>query len=224
MTPVDDGIEVELREATHRRLSPGLDEVRLVTDSGVIDCRFHPAEEAVAGVVWVGGEEGGLEGPAGGMYPRLAGQFVDERIASLRLDYRHPGQLVACVLDTLLGIGWMEAAGIERIGLVGHSFGGAVAITAGALHDAVAAVAALSSQSAGTRLAAELAPTPLLLMHGSEDMVMPASGSQDIYRRAKAPKGLRMLSAGHDLDACRDEVDRALSEWLKKTLRHAAGR
>jgi pimeloyl-ACP methyl ester carboxylesterase len=38
---------------------------------------------------------------------------------------------------------------VQRVVLVGHSFGGAVVITAGAVHDRVAGVVALASQTYG---------------------------------------------------------------------------
>ena len=52
--------------------------------------------------------------------------------------------------------------------LVGHSFGGAVVITAGAASEVAIAVAALSSQARGIEAVASLAPRPLLVVHGPE--------------------------------------------------------
>ena len=57
--------------------------------------------------------------------------------------------------------------------LVGHSFGGAVVITAGVLHEHVAGVVALAPQTYGARLAGQLAPRPLLVVHGKADTRLP---------------------------------------------------
>ena len=194
------------------------DEARVLdieTTAGTIRCRVHRAHGATVGIVWVFGAGGGLGGPAGGLYTRLAKQLQPEEITSLRLDYRHPGQLTPCVLDTLAGMYVLEQMGISRIILVGHSFGGAVVISAGAASASTLGVAALSSQTSGTGAVEQLSPKPLLLMHGTADEILPASCSQDIYRRAGEPKKILLYpGCKHGLDQCRDEVDRDLLEWI----------
>jgi pimeloyl-ACP methyl ester carboxylesterase len=200
----------------------GEEVVRLRTDDGTINCRFHPAPATPAGsaaVIWVGGAGGGLFGPAGGMYPRLAEALVPRGIASLRLDYRYPNKLLPCVLDVLLGIAWLGERGLGRVALVGHSFGGAVVIAAGEESPEVVGVAALSSQTHGTGTVSQLSPKPLLLIHGSDDEVLPDLCSRDIYRRARDPKEMRIYACRHGLDECREEVDRDLLEWLQRVLR-----
>jgi alpha-beta hydrolase superfamily lysophospholipase len=205
---VDQGPEVD-----------GVEEVRLVTDDGVIDCRFHPAAQGSAAVVWVGGAGGGLHGPVGGLYPRLAERLAAHGIASLRLHYRQPNELEACVLDALLGIVYLGTRGRSRVALVGHSFGGAVVVTAGAESPAVVAVAALSSQTYGTRHVARLSPRPLLLLHGDADEVLPPSCSHDLYRRAGEPKAMKIYPrCRHGLDECREQVDHDLLAWLRRVL------
>jgi fermentation-respiration switch protein FrsA (DUF1100 family) len=192
--------------------------IELVTSRGTITCRVHPAEGEKA-VLWVFGAGGGLGGPSGGVYTRLGGQLQPSRVTSLELDYRRPGDLEECVLDILVGLAYLEMLGKDQIVLVGHSFGGAVVINAGLISEAVIAVAALSSQTAGTNQVAKLSPKPLLLVHGEADEVLPASCSQDIYARAGDPKEL-ILYPGclHGLDQCRDDLDRDLTRWLKEVL------
>jgi alpha-beta hydrolase superfamily lysophospholipase len=197
--------------------------VGLRTDRGTIDCRFHPAAAGDAAVVWVFGAGGGLGGPAGGLYPRLAGRLAPDGIASLRLDYRRPADLGESVLDALAGVAYVTTRGRGRVVLVGHSFGGAVVISAGAASDAVIAVAALSSQTYGTGAAAALAPRPLLLLHGTADEVLPDTCSRDIYARAREPKRLRLYpGCRHGLDQCREELDRDLTAWIREVI--SAGR
>src|SRR5919202_1773289 len=122
---------LELRNVVIGKTSDGIEELTLQTNAGEIPCIFHSAPEGAAGVVWVGGAGGGLDGPAWGLYPRLASQLVRDHIASLRLHYRHPNNLMECVLDPLLGAVYLGERGRTRVALVGHSFGGAVVITAG---------------------------------------------------------------------------------------------
>lgn len=197
----------------------GVEAVRLRTASGVIHGRFHDAPAGDAAVIWVGGAGGGLYGPAGGMYARLAEQLAPEGIASLRLHYRHPNNLNPCVLDTLAGVAYLGTRERTRLALVGHSFGGAVVITAGTATDRVVAVAGLSSQTSGTSAVESLSPRPLLLMHGQNDRVLPDSCSRDIFRRARQPKEIRLYpGCGHGLDECREQVDADLLEWVRRVL------
>jgi hypothetical protein len=197
----------------------GKQDLRLRTDDGTILCRYHPALKGSAAVLWVFGAGGGLNGPAAGLYPRLAGYLAADHIASLELSYRRPGKFADCVLDTLVGSSYLEDQGRSRIALVGHSFGGAVVINAGLASPSVGAVAALSTQSGGTELVHNLSPRPLLLMHGTDDEVLPDSCSRDVYQRARDPKQLVLYpECRHGLDECREEVDRDLLRWLREKL------
>ncbi len=187
----DVGSDLELRGVERRDEAEGLERLRLLTDAGAIECRWHPAPAGDAAVLWVFGAGGGLGGPAGGLYTRLGQRLRSRGIASLELAYRHPGRLADCVRDVLLGLAWLAGEGRRRVVLVGHSFGGAVVITAGAAAgEAVIAVAALSSQSGGTEAAVSLSPRPIMVMHGTADEVLPDACSRVIYEREGQPKEL----------------------------------
>lgn len=189
------------------------------TSRGNIFSLFHPTQTMDAAVVWVWGAGGGVTGPANGIYVRLAEKLAAEGIASLRLDYRLPNDLYECVLDTLAGVTLLSGVGFKRVALVGHSFGGAVVIAAAPYNDKVVAVAGLSSQSAGAQRVADIAPRPLLLVHGIDDAIIPTRASQFIYDLARQPKELRFYEgAGHGLTECREELDDLLFGWLKEKL------
>jgi hypothetical protein len=212
--------EFILESVTAHQTVAGVEELTLNTNEGGITARLHPAPAGAPAVVWVGGAGGGLDGPAWGMYPRLAGQLAAHGIASLRLHYRQPNYLEECVLDTLLGAEYLvRQRGYQAVALVGHSFGGAVVISAGALSDGIKAVVAMSSQTYGTDLAPQVSPRPLLLVHGSADEILPDTCSQNIYERAKEPKELRLYrGCRHGLDECREQVDHDVVGWLLKQL------
>ena len=60
--------------------------------------------------------------------------------------------------------------GAERFVVLGHSFGGAVAVqAAGTFLHLVAGVLTYATQSAGCEEAARMGDTPLLLLHGEHD-------------------------------------------------------
>ena len=196
----------------------GVFEFRLHTAAGSVEARLH-ACPGDAAILWVFGAGGGLGGPAGGVYDRLAEQLRPQGVASLELDYRRPGRLADCVQDALAGIEHLKARGKARIALVGHSFGGAVVIGAAAASPAVVAVAALSSQTAGTGPVAQVSPRPILFVHGEADEVLPAACSLDLHARAGEPKALILYpGCRHGLDECRDALDRDLTAWLRRVL------
>jgi len=150
-----------LLEAEQGPIRDGVGQLVLHTDRGPIACRVHPAGGR-EGIVWVGGVGGGLEGPAGGLYARLAERVAARGIASLRVGYRRPTDLRECIRDAHVAVRHMGARGHDRIALVGHSAGGAVAIAAGSRSPAVVAVAALAVQGMRTaaRTKANMRPAP----------------------------------------------------------------
>ena len=225
MTRGDARSDLNLRGVERRDEAEGQERLRLLTDAGAVECRWHPAPAGNAAVLWVFGAGGGLGGPAGGLYTRLGQQLRPRGVASLEVAYRHPGRLGECVQDVLLGLAWLAGEGRRRVALVGHSFGGAVVITAGAASEAVIAVAALSSQARGTEAAAALSPRPLMVMHGTDDEILPDACSRDIYERARQPKELILYpGCRHGLDQCREKLDRDLAGWLERVIAGGPGR
>jgi alpha-beta hydrolase superfamily lysophospholipase len=202
-------VKLELLEIQQEPGANGFEEVRLRTNDGIISCRYRAAGNAGSAVLWVPG--------ARAMYESLAERLVPDNIASLLLDYRKPGRLIDCVLDVLLGIGFLRNQRHGRATLVGHGFGGAVVINAGVASPAVVAVAALSSQMMGADDIVELSPRPVLLMHGASDAVLSDIGSRELFEMAAEPKELNLYpGCGHELEECRVQVEQDLVEWLRR--------
>ena len=180
---------------------------------------FHSAEKATRGVIWVCGALGGLDGPSFGIFTTLSQELLGEGISSLRLNYRVPGDFDQCVLDLLAGVYFLQQKGVDKVALVGHSFGGAVAIMAGTMSSQVKAVVGLSSQTFGAHRVNELSPRPLLLIHGERDQNLPARCSQHIYEWAEEPKELVIYQgSGHFLRECQQELHDLLRGWLISKL------
>jgi hypothetical protein len=214
---------LQLRGETVESEANNVVALRLHTDRGDIIARFHPVERAKKakglGVVWVGGAGGGLDGPARGLYPEACARLQERGLAGLRLHYRRPNDIYNCVLDTMAGVGFLVKKGTPSVGLVGHSFGGAVVISAAAASRHVQAVVPMSSQTYGSQLAPNVAPRPMLLIHGMADDVLSPMCSREIYAAAREPKELRLFpGAGHGLDAVRQEVLDLLVRWLPEKL------
>ncbi|MCL6432181.1 MAG: alpha/beta hydrolase, partial [Anaerolineae bacterium] len=154
------------------------------------------------------------------LYPKLCRQLATEGVASLRLRYRLPGDLDECTLDSVSGLELLEGTGVIAAALVGHSFGGAVAIRAAAASPLARTVVTLATQSYGADRAGSLAPRcSILLIHGTADTAVPAHSSDYVYRIAREPKRLVLLpDVGHGLDEAAGEVEHLVHQWILEQL------
>jgi pimeloyl-ACP methyl ester carboxylesterase len=185
---------------------------------------LYEAPGARAGVVLVGGVGGGFDSPAQGLYGRLGLELAGAGAAVLRVRYRDPHVLAAAVADVTTGVRFLGARGASRVGLVGHSLGGAAVIQAALDLPEVVTVVALASQSLGTERCAELSPRSLLLVHGSADAVLSPDCSRRIYEQAEAPKELLVLEGtGHSLDESSADVLSLVRDWLHAELQLGRG-
>ncbi len=197
-------------------LVDGYQAVTLATQRGEVRCRYYAADETKRGVVWIGGVGGGWDTPARDLYPRLAAELTGEEVLGLRVRFRHPGEMEDCVFDVCAGLAYLQKRGAKKLAVVGHSFGGAVAIQAAARMPAVTAVVALAPQSHGGDLAATLGPRcALLLVHGKDDEILPPTCSEHLHAIAVEPKKFLLFSgARHVLDEVADRVHREIRNWL----------
>ncbi len=193
--------------------------LRFQTDRGSMDAILHRAPDADQAVVWVCGARGGFGGPGPGTYARMAEKFAGSGITSLRLDYRSPNDVVECALDLLAGVSYLKDTGHQPVVVVGHSFGGAVVVAAGANSSHIKGVVALSPQTYGAGMAGKVAPRRLLVVHGKADSRLPYTCAQQIYDWAKDPKELVLYEgAEHRLEECRDDLESLLGRWIPETL------
>jgi hypothetical protein len=192
----------------------------LRTSRGDIPAISHEAPDAHLAAIWVCGARGGFGGPARGLYSRLAQQFVDQGITSLRLNYRQPNVFPECMLDLLAGITFLGKSGYDPVVLVGHSFGGAVVIAAGAASQHVSGVVSLSPQTYGAHMAGLLAPKPLLVVHGKSDTRLPYTCGMQIHEWARDPRELVLYEgAEHRLEECSEELEALLGQWIPRVLK-----
>lgn len=197
-------------------LGPGVASVEVVTLAGIVVCLRHagPGDGDEAAVLFCGGALGGLSGPMR-VFERTA-----QSTGGVRIHYRRPGELDDCVTDVLLLAHLLERTGAQRFVLVGHSFGGAVAIAAGiALGEACVGVATLASQVPGAEHVAELAGTPLLLIHGDRDAILSDMCSRWLYEEAGEPKDLVIVPGeGHLFEGMGDALTERLTGFVTTCL------
>lgn len=200
-----------------------LDHYELFSWDGLLSLLWHhdgnrPNANAV---LCCGGALGGVLGPAGGLYHDLGTRFaLDGTAITIRVGYRVPNDLERCVFDVLAAAQLAAQHGAERFVVVGHSFGGAVAIQAAvALAERCAGVVTLATQSAGCEVGEQLpeAGTPVLLLHGDRDTILPYHASQLVHMLTGGELHI-LPGADHRLDAAADELRTRLGEWIPRQL------
>lgn len=198
-------------------------EVELDTTRGSIIFDMTVAEGSTGVAVFLGGAGGGNRGPADDVYVRLSHMLVPKGISSVRVRYREAGEWEECLADALAACSFLKGVGAQQVVLIGHSFGGAVAIKAGEMSPIATAVCSLSTQRFGT-FEVERLGKPLLLIHGSRDEVLDKAASEDVFERAVDPKRLVILPGGsHSLREHPQEVYDLLMDFVvANTARPAA--
>lgn len=191
-----------------------LEHIEIYTMRGLLSVLRHGPANAKEVVICVGGAMGGLLGPDGGVYHRLGRALDDHRIGALRLSYRQPNDLESCVHDTLAVIELAAMNGTERFVILGHSFGGAVAVQAAAClsKESVPGVVTFATQSGGCEPAEQLGDRDLLFFHGTNDQILPHQSSEMVRMLAGTGELVLLDGADHLLAPAGDEVlERLLS-------------
>jgi pimeloyl-ACP methyl ester carboxylesterase len=202
-----------------KRIGPDLIRLTFRTTRGDFDgiARIRPGMRR--GVIMLGSTRGGFSGPCA-VFPELANSLFDNGIASLRIDYRLPGDCAQCAIDALLGTQYLDDEGVRDVVLVGWSFGGAVAIAAGSIARSVRAVAAMSPVEVPGCCARYLQSKPVLILHGENDSFF----SHDASRRICSNSGQRSRivlypGAGHSLSEARSQALETTRRWILDNLR-----
>ncbi|KAL8720318.1 MAG: hypothetical protein Q9225_002805 [Loekoesia sp. 1 TL-2023] len=135
--------------------------------------------------ILLSGTSGGIVGPSSiylGMATKLAS--LHHGIPAMRLDYRYPARNKYCVADVLAAMNHLEKEhAVSKFVLVGWSFGGAPVFTVGGSDRRVVGCATVASQTAETEGIRNLAPKPLLLLHGLKDRTLGSWCSETLYEK-----------------------------------------
>jgi alpha/beta superfamily hydrolase len=203
-------------------ITPTMRHLEVFTRSGLLTVLWHGPKDAEAAVVACGGAMGGLLGPANGLYQFLGDTLGEHGIATLRVSYRRPNDLDACVLDAGAAAEMAAGEGATAVVVIGHSFGGAVAVNVAAhLGGLALGVVTLSTQSAGCEIAPMIADRELLLVHGGRDEILPVWASEVVKEMAGTGELIVYPPAGHLLLECADELRELLPGWIQRVLGRA---
>jgi alpha/beta superfamily hydrolase len=218
--PEPDTLVLRIREV---ELSPPTGDympLDVSTSRGNLLGRYFQSLGATSGVICVGGVGGGWDSPAKDLYCEIGRHLRSTSRDCLWLNYRTAGLLADCTLDVLAGIAFLKSHGIEKCGLIGWSFGGAVAIQAAVYAPETKTVITIATQSYGADLVAEFRPDcSLLLIHGKADPILPSSCSENVYALAPSSCRLEIIpGAGHSLNEKAEFVQQMIKSWLDTEL------
>lgn len=207
-------------------ITPTLRHAEFFTMRGLMTLLWHepdpasPAPAVPAAIVACGGAMGGLLGPSDGLYQRLGETWSARGVAVLRVDYRKPNDLDACCVDVAAAVQLaVVGGGAERVVVMGHSFGGAVAVRVGVgLSEMVAGVVTFATQSAGCEVAGGLAGRALLLFHGDADEILPLQASEVVRAMAGTGELVVCEGDGHLLLKSAELINERLDAWLVQLL------
>lgn len=220
-TPLD---ALQVLASSDAMLTPNLRHVEMYTRRGLLTLLWHEpvadVEMQQGALVLCGGAMGGLLGPGDALYHRLGETWSRRGVPVLRVSYRSPNDLDQCCVDVAAAVQLaIGGAGAEKVVLMGHSFGGAVAVRVGVgLNEMVAGVATFATQSAGCEVAGGLAATPLLLFHGENDELLPIEASEMVRTIAGTGELVRLPGDGHLLAKSDAIIWERLEEWLPPLL------
>lgn len=191
----------------------------LDTTGGPMETRLFEAPNAKAAILWLGEAQGEFPSPADGMFDRLAERYQSFGVASLRLQYRNPGDFGGVGLDALVGAFVLQQLQFERVVVVGHGIAATGAVQAGITFPFVVGVALLAPRGLDAQRAAGLSPTPLLVLHGTEDKVVPTQKSRELMDQAQEPKRIYYYQrTGHEFTESVEAVTEDLTDWLNDQL------
>ncbi|MCL5105134.1 MAG: dienelactone hydrolase family protein [Armatimonadetes bacterium] len=216
-TCYDDRIYVIGVRETHAE--PRATHLSFLTTRGDFPAILQMPKGAREGVIMLTAGKVGPNGP-GSLYAKFADDLFDEGIASLRLDHRVPGDCVQCAIDALLSLQFMDDEGVHDVALVGWSFGGAVALSAGSVARTVQGIAALSTVDVANCCVKRLQSKPILLLHGEADRVSPIEVPRRIYSEAQGSRRLILYpGSGHTLVEAKEQVHQDLRKWVLHMLK-----
>jgi hypothetical protein len=207
--------------STEVEVTPTFRHREVYTQRGLLTMlRHEPAGEAEpAAIVACGGALGGLLGPGRALFHALGTRWAERGVRVVRVGYREPNNLDLCAHDLACGVEVARDAGAERVVVMGHSFGGAVAVRCAVVMPvSVVGVVTFATQSAGCEVAGGLGGRPLLLFHGDRDELLPADASHVVAAIAGHGEVEILPGEGHLLGRSDEIITERLDAWLPGVL------
>lgn len=198
-------------------IGPQLRQLELYTTGGLLSLLWHEPSGSArnVGVVMMGGAMGGTLGPGDSLFHVLGETLSNAGIPCIRMSYRKPNDMDRCCVDVAAAVQLLVGSGADAVVLMGHSFGGAVAVRVGVgLREMVCGVVTFATQSAGCEVAGGLQGRSLLMFHGDADSILPVEASEVVKAMAGTGDLHIMKGDDHLLANSHDEMLAIVMPWL----------
>ncbi len=178
------------------------------------------------GIIFVTGIDGGFLEPADQIYTRTAESFYHQCVSSIFVTYRAPGNVPGnvkmSVADARSAIDHLKGLGINKMAIVGWSFGGAVISHTSAEVPEIATVIGFAPQGLYAEPIAQLRQSQsLLVFYSYDDENVAYTESQFLFD--KAPGNIKkeaypLSGYNHALDGTSRKIEPVFHNWLKDNL------
>ncbi len=198
--------------------------IEIYTMQGLLQLWWFGEPGATDVALMGGGAMGGVSGPGRSLYPTLGRLLAAQGRAAIAVNYRKPGDLGRSLLDVCAAADLALRNGAKRFVVLGHSFGGAVAVQAACTFAAhTAGVVTLATQSAGCEKAGDLGDVPLLLLHGERDSILGPENSLMVQSLAGRGDLRTFPGTDHLMVEAADEIEAICGAWIvERFVEHAA--
>ena len=189
---------------------------------------LHAPAKSFAGIVILHGFGSSKDGKA----KKLARFFASRGYAALRFDFTGCGESGGAlrgeiarqeISDARRAISVLRRRGFKRIGVIGSSLGGLIAIAVTArVGERIKATVALCPPTRFddfNALAKARRTNKILFIHGTADEVVPVQESQALYAAAREPKKIVLVrGANHRFSQAKHlrRVEREAAAWFNK--------
>ena len=188
--------------------------IEIYTMEGLLQVWWFGLPGATDVALMCGGAMGGVLGPGRSLYFEYGRTLAASGRAAMAVSYRRPGDLGRCLLDVCATADLAMRNGAERFVILGHSFGGAVAIQAACTFTkAVAGVVTFATQSGGCEDAALMESVPLLLLHGERDSILGPENSTMVQSLVGHGEVRMFPDTDHLMIEAADELAAITHEW-----------
>jgi len=203
--------------ASEAAVTGDLDHIEMYTREGLLTLLWHGPGDRRQVVLMVGGAMGGMLGPGRSLYHHLGTSLAEAGYGAIRVGYRVPNDIDRCVHDTMAAAEMAARQGARGFVVIGHSFGGAVAIQTGAALGDMAAGVVTAATQAGDCEPGEALTCPVLHLHGDRDELLPPMASE-MVQMLTGGELVIYPGAGHLMTEAHDEMLERLDTWIPESF------
>lgn len=189
------------------------------TTRGNIESRYYPTYKSKTGVIFLNDGQKDWSSPAKSLYTNLAESLqITKNISSLWVQYRDGKNIEESIIDSVVGATYLCQEQIEKIIVVGHSFGSVVGFNLASILPEVRLAIALTPPSEISSIIGEIPfSTRLRYIHGGSDTTAIPDIEGLVLNNNLHSQQIRMYKdTGYDLEEVAFDLFETLQQWIVK--------